>query len=78
MLFAQSSPTLCDPVDDSLRGSSVRGIFQARILEWVAMPSRGSSGPRNGTQVSNCRQILYHLSHISSIGNPELLVPLYD
>ena len=51
---------------------------QLAILEWVAMPSRGSSGPRNGTQVSNCRQILYHLSHVSSIGNPELLVPLYD
>ena len=36
--------TLCDPMDYSLPGSSVHGIFQARILEWVVMPSsRGSS-----------------------------------
>ena len=35
----QSSPTLCDPVDCSPPGSSVHGILQARILEWVAMPS---------------------------------------
>ena len=40
----QSCLTLCDPVDYSLPGSSVHGISQARILEWVAMPSsRGSS-----------------------------------
>ena len=40
----QSCPTLCDPVDCSLRGSSVHGILQAKILEWVAVPSfRGSS-----------------------------------
>ena len=41
---AQSSPTLCNPMDYSLPGSSVHGISQARILEWVAFPfSRGSS-----------------------------------
>ena len=34
---AQSSPTLCDPMDCSLPGSSVHGIFQARVLEWVAI-----------------------------------------
>ena len=34
---AQSYPTLCDPMDDSLPGSSIHGIFQARILEWVAI-----------------------------------------
>ena len=40
----KSCPTLCDPMDYSLPGSSVHGILQARILEWVAMPSsRGSS-----------------------------------
>ena len=40
----QSCPTLCDPMDYSPLGSSVRGILQAGILEWVAMPSsRGSS-----------------------------------
>ena len=39
--------TLCDPMDCSPPGSSVHGILQARILEWVAMPtSRGSSGPK--------------------------------
>ena len=41
---AQSCPTLCDPMDHSPPGSSVHGIFQARILEWVAVSSsRGSS-----------------------------------
>ena len=34
---AQSCPTLCDPLDCSLPGSSVHGIFQARVLEWVAI-----------------------------------------
>ena len=50
---ARSCPTLCDPVDCSPPGSSVHGIFQARILEWVAISfSRGSSQPRDRTQVS--------------------------
>ena len=45
--------TLCDPLDCSPPASSVCGIFQARVLEWVAMlSSRGSSQPRDGTQVS--------------------------
>ena len=49
----QSCPTLCDPMDCSLPGSSVHGIFQARVLEWVAISfSRGSSQPRDWTQVS--------------------------
>ena len=39
MFGSQSCPTLCDPVDYSPPGSSVHGILQARILEWVAMPS---------------------------------------
>ena len=44
---------LCDPMDCSLPDSSFHGIFQARILEWVAIPfSRGSSWPRDQTQVS--------------------------
>ena len=43
----------CDPMDYSPSGSSVHGILQARILEWVAMPSsRGSSQPRDWTRVS--------------------------
>ena len=46
--------TLCDPMDCSLPGSSVHGILQARILEWIAVPfSRGSSQPRHWTQVSH-------------------------
>ena len=40
---AQSCPTLCNPVDCSLPGSPVHGILQARILEWVAMPSSPGS-----------------------------------
>ena len=40
---AQSCPTLCDPMDCSLPGFSIHGIFQARVLEWVAVPfSQGS------------------------------------
>ena len=34
---AQSCPTLCDPIDNSLPGSSAHGIFQSRVLEWVAI-----------------------------------------
>ena len=46
--ITQSCPTLCDHMDCSLPGSSVRGILQARILEWVVVPfSRGSSQPRD-------------------------------
>ena len=50
---AQSCLTLCDPMDCSPPGSSVHEIFQARVLEWVAISlSRGSSQPRDWTQVS--------------------------
>ena len=49
---AQSCPTLCNPLDYSLPHSSVHGIFQARILEWVAISfTRGSLQPRDWTQV---------------------------
>ena len=45
---AQLCPTLCDPMD-----YTVHGILQVRILKWVALPfSRGSSQPRDRTQVS--------------------------
>ena len=51
----QSCLTLCDPMDCSLPGSSDQGIFQARTLEWVALPSfRGSSWCRDRTWVSLC------------------------
>ena len=49
----QLCPTLCDPMGCSLPGFSVHGIFQARILEWVAIAfSRRASQPRNRTRVS--------------------------
>ena len=65
-VHAQSGLTLCDPLNCSPSGSSVRGSFQARILKWVAISSsRGSSWPMDQTCVScvSCtsRQILYHL-----------------
>ena len=50
---AQLCPTLCDPIDCSLPGFSLHGILQARVLEWVPISfSRGSSQPRDQTQVS--------------------------
>ena len=53
-LVTQSCPTLWDPMDCSPPGSSVHGNLQARILEWVVVPSsRGSSQPRDWTQVSH-------------------------
>ena len=52
-LVAQFCPILCDPMDCSPPGSSVHGISQARILEWVAISfSRGSSQSWNGTHIS--------------------------
>ena len=59
---AQSCLTLCNPIDCSLAGSSIHRIFQERVLEWVAISfSRGSSQPRDQTQVSRiagrCRTV---------------------
>ena len=61
----QSCLTVCDPMDCSLPGSSIHGIFQARVLKWVAVSfSRGSSRSRDWTQVYlHYRQMLYCLSH---------------
>ena len=54
VLVSQSCLTLCDPMDCSLPSSSVHELFQARILEWVAIPfSRGSSQPRDWTLISH-------------------------
>ena len=59
---SQSCPTLCDPVVCSLPGFSVHGILQARILEWVAISfSRGSSRPRDRTQVSHIGDRCFNL-----------------
>ena len=72
MLVAQSSPTLCDPMDCSLSGSSVHGIFHARVLEWVAISfSRGSSRPRDRTWVS--RIVGRHLPSEPPLGREALL-----
>ena len=62
---ASVGPTVCEPMAHSLPGSSVHGILQVRIVEWVAIFfSRGSSQPRDQTSVSgnSCigRQVLYN------------------
>ena len=67
----QSHPTICNPIDRNLPGSSVHGILQARILEWIVMPfSRGSSWPSDWTHISyiSCisRRVLYHSYHLSA------------
>ena len=59
-------------MDYSLPGSSVYGILQARTLEWVAISfSRGSSRPRDRTQVSHIAGRLYRLSHQESPDVPD-------
>ena len=65
VLSCSDASTLCNPVGCSLPGSSVHGIFQSRMLEWIAISFfRGSSWPRDQTRVSwvSCigRWILYH------------------
>ena len=67
----QSCPTLCDPMDSSPPGSSVHGILQASILEWVVMPSsRASSQSRDRTSISyvSCigKWVPYHQHHLGS------------
>ena len=65
--FTQLCPTLWDPMDGSLPHSSVHGIFQARVLEWVAISfSRGSSPPRDQTQV--CLIVGRRFNHLSHQG----------
>ena len=70
----QLCPTLCDPKDCSLLVSSVHGILQARILEWVAMPSsRASSWPRDQTPVSCGSCITGRFFTIKSPGKPKMM-----
>ena len=62
---------LCDPVNCSPPGSSVHGILQSRVLEWVTIPSsKESSRPRGQTCVFHVfrfgRQVLYHYCHLGS------------
>ena len=65
VLVTQSCPTLCDPMDCSLPGSSVHRIFQARLLEWVAISSSRGIFLTQGSNpdLQHYRQILYHLSY---------------
>ena len=65
VLVAQLCLTLCDPVDCSQPGFSVHSIFQARILEWVAISFSRGIFPTQGSNpgLPHCRQIIYHLSH---------------
>ena len=71
VLVAQSCPGLCDTMDFSPPGSSIHRIFQARILEWVAIPSsKGSSQPRDQTQVSTLQADSLPLSHQGSPSKP--------
>ena len=66
MLVVQSCPILCDPMDCSPPGSSVHGISQARILEWVTIPfSRGSSKPRDWDPELQAESL-----HLSYQGSP--------
>ena len=72
-LVAQSCLTLCNPMDYSLPGSSVHGIFQAIVLEWIAISfSRGSSQPRDRTRASRIVQFssVQSLSHVWFFATP--------
>ena len=68
VLVTQSCLTLCDPMDYMLPGSSVHGILQARILEWVVIPFSRGIFPTQGLKLGllHCREILYHMSHQES------------
>ena len=75
-LVAQLRPALCNPMDCSLPGYCLHGIFQAKVVEWVTIPLLQGIFPTQGLNPSlpycrqNCRQILYHLSHQ---GSPRIL-----
>ena len=73
MQVAQSCTTLCDCRDCSPPGSSVCGILQARILEWVAIPfsTQGSSQPRDRTQVSHIAGGFFTIWATREVQNPK-------
>ena len=61
-------------MDCSLRGSSVHGILQARLLERVVLPfSRGSSQPRDTPGLLHCRQILYQEEDYQQVKDEDVL-----
>ena len=73
----QLYPTLCNPMDCSLSGSSVHGIFQVRVLEWVAISFPRGSQPRDQSRNSyvSCigRRALYHWHHLGSTLPPKYI-----
>ena len=67
----QSCLTLCDPTECSLPGSSIHGIFKARVLEWVAISFfKGSSWPRDRTQVSHIVGRCFTVWATRKVSNP--------
>ena len=80
-LCAQSCPTLCNPMDCSPPGSSIYGIFQVRLLEWVAISfSRGIFLTQGSNPcllcLLHCRWILYSLSNSISAKKTDLIIKL--
>ena len=87
---AQSCLTPCGPMDCSLPGSSIHGIFQARVLEWGAIPSKSTGvgcqfllqgiflTQRLNPGLPNCRQMLYFLSHQGSYLASVWLLSIYS
>ena len=74
----QSCPTLCDPMDYSLSGSSVHGIYQARILDWIAISfSRRSSQPGDWTQVSHIEGSLFTIWATREVQQRLVLISLW-
>ena len=72
-LVTRLCPAACDPMDCSLPGSSVHGILQARVLEWVAISfSRGSSWPRDRTHVSCVSHIRGEFFTVGLPGKPTM------
>ena len=64
-LVTQSCLILCNSMDYSLPGSSVLGVLQARIVEWVAISFLQGIFLTQGSNLGllHCKQILYHLTH---------------
>ena len=73
-MSAQAYLTLCDPMDYSRPGSSVHGILQARILEWVAMPSRGSYQSRDRTRIFCSSYTAGRFLTAEPLGKPRIYV----
>ena len=69
--ITQSCMTLCDPIDCNLQGSSVHGVLQARMVEWVAIFLLQKTFPTQGSNpqqllLLHWREIVYHWRHLGS------------